>query len=456
MKSLREGIDHRIFTDPVVWRDRILMWTAASFAGLCVVVFTFMTEWASTWFMLMRNRYVWLPVILTPAVGMLVVWLTRRFAEGSAGSGIPQVMTALSGEVPPNLLGRFVSLRVAFAKATLGALALGAGFSTGREGPSVQIAAGVMHSFRRWFSEKSNITANDLMLAGGAAGIAAAFNAPLAGVVFAIEEMSRRFEQRSSGLIVTAIVLAGMVSVSFFGNGTYFRGIAVPSVSLELIFPALLCALLAGALGGLFSRLLIVSSLGGKDILSRLRASRPVIFAGVCGLGVAVLGLVSQGAAHGSGFSYTESGLTGASEMSSLYVGIKFIATWLSYWSGVPGGIFAPSLAIGAGLGHDIALLTNSASMPTLIALGMVGFLAAVTQAPITSFIIVMEMVDGHTMVLSLMATALVAALISRLISPPLYHSLSSMQLQKVRPPPAEVCTDLKDEIKVSPDVSKA
>lgn len=437
MKSLREGIDHRAFTDPLAWRDRLLMWAAATLAGLCVVGFTYLTEWATEWFMALRSERVWLPLLLTPTLGMLVVWLTRRFAAGSAGSGIPQVMTAMSGEVPPNMIKRFISLRVAFAKALLGAMALGAGFSTGREGPSVQIAAGVMHSFRSWFSAQSRITSSDLMLAGGAAGIAAAFNAPLAGVVFAIEEMTRRFEQRSSGLIVTAIVLAGLVSVSFFGNGTYFHGTNVPPVSFELMWPALLCALVAGSLGGLFSRLLIVSSLGGRDFFSRVRAARPVIFAGFCGVFVAVLGLVSQGAAHGSGFSYTAGGLAGdANGISGLYALIKFMATWLSYWSGVPGGIFAPSLAIGAGIGHDIALLTHAVSMPTLVALGMVGFLAAVTQAPITSFIIVMEMIDGHTMVLSLMATALVSALMSRLISPPLYHSLSTMQMARVAPAP--------------------
>ncbi|MDP5237934.1 chloride channel protein [Uliginosibacterium sp. 31-16] len=433
LKSLREGIDHRVFTDPLAWRDRLLMWLAALCAGLCVVAFTFMTEWASGWFMHLRTGCVWLPLILTPLAGMLVVWLVRRYAEGSAGSGIPQVITAMSGEVPGSMLGRFVSLRVAVAKAVLGALALGGGFSSGREGPSVQIAAGVMASFQRGFSVKSHITANDLMLAGGAAGIAAAFNAPLAGVVFAIEELTRRFEQRSSGLIVTAIVLAGLVSVSVFGNGTYFRGLEMPSVSLAMAIPALACTLVSGLAGGLFSRLLIVSSMGGRDWFSRLRATRPVIFAGVCGLGVALLGLVSQGAAHGSGFSYTEGGLGGNDGMTGMYAGVKFVATWLSYWSGVPGGIFAPSLAIGAGLGHDVAMLMDSVAMPTLVALGMVGFLAAVTQAPITSFIIVMEMIDGHTMVLSLMATALVSALISRLISPPLYHSLSSLQLQKVR-----------------------
>jgi H+/Cl- antiporter ClcA len=105
------------------------------------------------------------------------------------------------------------------------------------------------------------------------------------------------------------------------------------------------------------------------------------------------------------------------------------MATWLTTWSGAPAGIFAPSLAIGAAIGNDIAMLTTHTQVPALIALGMVGFLAAVTQAPLTSFIIVMEMVDGHAMVLSLMACALVATVIARVISPPLYPGLAQLQL---------------------------
>jgi H+/Cl- antiporter ClcA len=113
---------------------------------------------------------------------------------------------------------------------------------------------------------------------------------------------------------------------------------------------------------------------------------------------------------------------------------LKFVATWLTTWAGVPAGVFAPSLAIGGALGNDLAQLTAYANAPTLIALGMAGFLAAVTQAPLTSFIIVMEMVDGHALVLSLMACAMVASGVSRLISAPLYPSLAELQLLRIKP----------------------
>lgn len=428
LAALRERIRRHRLTDLVAWKDRCCMWLAAAAAGFCVVLFTLLTDQAAHLFAWMLGLGVWVPFVTAPLGGMLVAWATRRFAPGAAGSGIPQVMTALTPGLRAARISRFVSSWLSVCKAILGALALAVGFSTGREGPSVQIAAGVMLRFRPLFSRQSRIGRQELMLAGGAAGIAAAFNAPLAGVVFAIEELSHRFEQRSSGVVVTAIILSGLVSISILGNFTYFGDIRITTLPARLFLPALLCAMVAGVLGGIFSRLLLVSTKGGLGRLSSFRTRFPMWFAGCCGLGIALLGLVSHGAAHGSGYQYSQQVLAGEQTLPFLFVGVKFLATWLSFWSGVPGGIFAPSLAVGAGLGNDIALLLHTDVTP-MIAVGMVGFLAGATQAPITAFIIVMEMIGGHVMVLSLMATALIASMLSKLVSPPLYHSLSQLQL---------------------------
>jgi H+/Cl- antiporter ClcA len=344
------------------------------------------------------------------------------------------VMASLDPTVDDAHRGLFVSVRLAIAKIGLTAWGLLAGLSLGREGPCVQIAAGVMLTARRWLPKRSTVTSHGLLVAGGAAGIAAAFNTPLAGVMFAIEELSRSPEQRNSGLIVAAIVLAGLIAVSAYGNGTYFGVIHVPQVGQSLIVPGLLVTLGSGLAGGLFSRLLVVSIGGfGKDRLSRLRHQRPLLFAGICGLVVAAIGFATHGATFGSGYSHTRNMLAGTESTPAVYVVFKFLATWLTSWSGVPAGIFAPSLAIGAALGNDVALVTHYPDAPTLIALGMAGFLAAATQAPLTAFIIVMEMVDGHAMVLSLMACALAGSVISRVLSHPLYPSLARMQLARMR-----------------------
>jgi H+/Cl- antiporter ClcA len=407
-------------------------------AGLSVVAFTWATEQALRVFAGLRAWSPWWPLAVTPLVAAAVVWFTRRFAAGAAGSGIPQVMAALDARVAEPQVSMFVSLRLAAAKFVLTTVGLLGGLSLGREGPSVQLAAGVMHHARRWLPDRSTVSAHGLLVAGGAAGIAAAFNTPLAGVMFAIEELSRKPEQRSSGLLIAAIVLGGLMAVSIYGNATYFGVIQVHAPSLALLLPGLLVALASGLAGGVFSRLL-VQSLGGQeaDRFSRWRRLYPVRFAAGCGLAVAVIGLVSGGTTFGSGYAHSREMLAGNDEPVGVFVLFKFLATWITAWSGVPGGIFAPSLAIGGALGNDVASLVGYADAPTLIALGMVGFLAAATQAPLTSFIIVMEMVDGHGMVLSLMACALVAGGVSRILGRPLYGALAQIQLARLPVEPA-------------------
>jgi len=437
----------RELADWRVWAVRGLVVALAVLAGLTIVGFTWLAEAASDQFDALRRQAAWAPLLWTPLCAGAVVWLTRRFAPGAAGSGIPQVMATLEPRVGEAERGLFVSLRLSVAKILLTTGGLLGGLSLGREGPSVQIAAGIMLQARRFLPmlasasmpARAAVGVHGLLVAGGAAGIAAAFNTPLGGVMFAIEELARAPEQRSSGLIIAGIVLAGLVAVSAHGNGAYFGVIHASSIGLELLWPGLLLAVVAGIAGGLFSRLLIASLSGqGQDRFSRFRARRPVLFAAGCGLAVAVIGLVTGGAVFGSGYDTTRAMVEGSGTMPAAYALFKFLATWLTTWSGVPAGIFAPSLAIGAALGNDVALLLYHAQVPALIALGMVGFLAAATQAPLTAFIIVMEMVDGHAMVLSLMACALVSFVVARAISPPLYPSLARMQLGRIKPPPVK------------------
>lgn len=430
----------REVSDWRLWWMRGVVVLAAVVAGLTITGFTWLAEQALDLFFIGRAWHWWAPLVWTPLCTAAIVWCTRRVAPGAAGSGIPQVMAALEQPVDSarltdragrvGVVGRLVSLRISAAKIVLTSWGMLAGLSLGREGPSVQIAAGILLQARRFMPERATISSHSLLVAGGAAGIAAAFNTPLAGVMFAIEELARRPEQRSSGLIIAAIVMAGVIAVSVHGNGTYFGIIHAAAIDTGLLLPGLTVAVAAGAAGGLFSRLLLASLSGaGLDVFSRLRLARPVLFAGLCGLLVAVIGVVSNGATFGSGYASTRMMIDGGAGIPPIYALLKFLATWLTTWSGAPAGIFAPSLAIGAAIGNDIALLMSHTQMPALIALGMVGFLAAVTQAPLTSFIIVMEMVDGHAMVLSLMACALVATVIARIISPALYPGLAALQL---------------------------
>ena len=235
-------------------------------------------------------------------------------------------------------------------------------------------------------------------------------------------------------------MLAGLVAISAFGNVSYFGRLQVQQLSLSLLWPGLLVAVLAGLSGGLFSRLIVASAHGMPDRFCRFRKRHPLRFAAGCGLGVALICAVTGGTTAGAGYEPTRALLQGQADLPVVYTLLKFVATWLSFWSGAPGGMFATSLAIGASLGNDVALATGvgaQAAIP-LIAIGMVGFLAAATQQPITAFIIVMEMVAGQTMVLSLMATALLASGVSRMLTRPMYNELMDLVMPSLPPPPPD------------------
>lgn len=412
------------------WVDRAVVLGYAALTGLVVVGFTLLTDAAEAAYVALGGRFgaagPLLMLLWTPLLTVAVLAWTRRLVPEAGGAGIAQVVAALGDATPPEQRDRLVSLRLALHKIVLTAGALLAGLSVGREGPTVQVGAGVMLHARRWLSPRSGVDGHDLMVAGAAAGIAAAFNTPLGGVVFALEQLSARRNASHGGWVIASIVLAGLIAVSVFGNLSYFGVLKVQQLSWSLFGPGLLVALTSGLAGGLFARLLVASARGLPDRFSRWRRTHPLAFAAGCGFVVALIGLVTAGATAGAGYAPTRALLEGTAALPPLYTLLKLVATWLSAWSGVPGGMFAPSLAIGAGIGNDIAQLTAHPDASALIALGMVGFLAATTQGPITAFIIVMEMVAGHSMVLSLMATALLASGISRLISRPLYAELAA------------------------------
>lgn len=413
------------------WRDRAVLLGFAGFTGLFIVAFSVMAEaaiFAFRWLCAATPAGPWVALLWTPLVTVAVLAIVRRHAPAAAGSGIPQVVRALQGDLSERQVSALVSFRLSVIKTLTLCGGLLAGLSIGREGPAVQIGAGVMAGARRWLSPAAGLDRHDLMVAGAAAGIAAAFNTPLGGIVFALEQLTRRRGMEHRTVLIAAIVLSGLVGLTFFGNEAYFGRLRLQEPSWNLLLPGIGVALVAGLAGGLFSRLLVLSLQGTRGPLNRWRSRRPLAFAAACALLVSVMGLATDGATAGAGYKTTRALLEGEMDLPGVYTLLKFVATWLSAWSGVPAGVFAPSLAVGAGIGRDVALLaglSGEAAIP-LIAMGMAGFLAAVTAGPITAFIIVMEMVSGQSMLLSLMACAIVASSVSRLLAGSLYDELAA------------------------------
>ncbi len=413
------------------WLGRLLIWIGAICVGLLAVLFAELSEAAVAAFRAIAEHAWWWPLLICPVGGATVVWATRRYFPGAEGSGIPQTIAEIHHDRHSPVGWRpMLSLRIAFGKIALGTAALFAGFSTGREGPMVQIGAAVMNSLHGRLPRRLNIQRRHLIVAGGAAGIAAAFNTPLAGIMFAIEELHRGLEQRMSGLLIVAIVLAGVVSQALLGDATYFGWVSYTGLKSHLqIVWVLLIAVACGLAGGAFARLMLLSA-ASNGPFSGFRAAHPIRYAAVCGLLIALIGLIGDYQSFGTGYAETRDLFERDAQLPWHYGLDKFFATLISYASGVPGGIFAPSLAIGAGIGNNIAvLLADQMSAGTVLVLCAAGFLAAVTQAPITAFVIVMEMVSGYGIVIDLMIVALLSSAVSRGLCFPLYRTLAQRML---------------------------
>jgi H+/Cl- antiporter ClcA len=403
------------------WERRALFVLGGIVVGAAAVLLTLLADRAQMAFSHLLQHWRYATLIVTPAGFGLSVYVTRRFFPNSQGSGIPQAIAArqLKTYDERNTL---VSIRIAIGKFFLTLFGLLCGASAGREGPTVQVGASIMFALGRFSPRRQP----GLILAGAAAGVAAAFNTPLAGIVFGIEEMSRAFEVRTSGLIIGGVIAAGLTSMALVGNYTYF---GTTSAMLEngvgwLAVPV--CGVVGGLLGGVFSRILIMVAGGLPGPPGSWIKRWPVPFAMSCGLAVALCGIASEGTTFGTGYQQIKSVLDQGASLPWNFGGLKLVATTLTSISGIPGGIFSPSLAIGGGIGLNLGTLFSSVPVGVMVLLGMVAYFAGVVQAPITAFVIVTEMTDNHAMMVPLMATALIAANASRLICPEgVYHALA-------------------------------
>lgn len=419
-----------------LWYNYGVFWLGAVLVGLVSVAYAKLIDFGFERFRDLLSHGVWLPLVVTPLGAALAIWLTQKFFRGAEGSGIPQVIATLQDS---RLSASLLSMRIMIGKIAISFLGILCGFTIGREGPTVQIGASLMYAMRRGYRRSSAHIERQLTLAGAAAGLAAAFNTPLAGVVFAIEELSRSFVARNSGTLITAIIFSGIVALGLQGNYLYFGHIHGIGEFQWMIVPILIAAsVITGVAGGLFCWIILNVKRWMPTSLTEMRRAHPVRFAFFCGVAIAVIGVVSGGTTFGSGYAEARGLLEAQQALSPLYALLKFGALIVSYLSGIPGGIFAPSLAIGAGLGNVMSHVTSALPLPALAALCMVGYLAAVTQSPITSFVIVMEMIDGHQMVIPLMAVALLATQVSRAFSPSFYHTLAHRFLEPTAPAPRQ------------------
>jgi H+/Cl- antiporter ClcA len=236
--------------------------------------------------------------------------------------------------------------------------------------------------------------------------------------------MGRTYQARTNGLVLTAVILAGLASLGLLGNYTYF-GVAKGTVSFIANGPLIVaCGVIGGALGALFSLIVLKATRRIRRWNALQPLPRALVVAGLCGLAVAAIGIASGGLTFGTGYDQARGAIEGTPLPWFFFVE-KLAAGILSTISGIPGGLFAPSLAVGAGVGSSLGLIFGGA--PGIAALlGMAGYFAGVVQAPMTAFVIILEMTGNHDNVIALMCASMLGYGTARMIShEPLYHALS-------------------------------
>lgn len=380
----------------------------------------------------------WLAFILLPFGLAAVCWLTLRLSPFSAGSGIPQVIASISMPWGPAPM-RLVSLVHVVWKIPLTFLGMLAGASIGREGPSVQVGAGLMLAWgmlcRRIGVPLKGVHPSELIATGAAGGLAAAFNAPLAGMIFAIEELGRGTALRWQRVVLLGVLASGFFTLAVVGSNPYFGEFNGRALEHDMLLWTLTCALACGVAGGVFGRLL------GKGAAvfapSRWRGwlrRHPVAVAFLMGLLVAFLGLLTAGGVYGTGYNAAAQALAGTQPDAAGFSLAKIGATLASYWAGIPGGIFTPALTIGASIGAELSLLADAAiDGRVLVLISMAAFLASATQSPITSSVIVMEMTGSQPMLFWLLLGALAASMVGKQFCPqPFYHMAAGRFRQRV------------------------
>jgi len=431
------------------WRPLAAALAGAALAGLGALHFAVVEERATALRTLLWGASPYWLFVLMPAALWLIIYLRDRHFPGTDGTGIPQTIAALKAG-PGAVWDRLLSPRVAIGKIILTTMGLLAFLSIGREGPSVQLGACCMRLAGGWAKFPAHLARRGLVLAGGAAGIAAAFNAPIAGIIFSCEEIGRSFEKENMGTLVRTVVAACAVCAIHFGNTFFFgridygRAIPVEFLNAGPWLAVIGIGALGGLLGGLFASLLLfVTPLVTRAIKRRLG---PVAIA--IGLASAALAVGSGGLTLGSGYDQTRALiLQGSPEYTAtlppaeqariaetaLQIGpgyplMRAASSLLVLSTRIPGGLFDPSFSVGASLGKICAPLLAWTGAPSqaVVLLFVVAYFSGVVQAPLTAFVILIEMTGSVAFTLPLAAAAIIACEVSRKVCPvALYQALA-------------------------------
>lgn len=393
--------------------------------GLFSAAFAKSVELAFDFFLYLRTILNYWLFLYIPCGFVAITYIVRYFSE-AAGSGIPQAL-AIEQVSSLDKLHKMFYPRLIISKFIAIVMGTMFGATIGREGPTIQIGAMIL-SFAQ--SKTSLLQQKILLKIGAAAGLAAAFNSPLGGIVFAMEELFNGSKLQLSLTKISAIATAGLIPVIIIGNDSYFGRVNRNILSydpLKIILLAMVIGICSGFLAFIFSRIIYYTTISETSRYNKWRIKNQILNAVFCGIMVAFIGFISNGLSFGNGYHESKLALAGREYLPNLYLIYKMLGSILSTASGVPGGYFATALSIGEGVGSLIHSIVGIVPVEQYYLLGMVAFLAAMTQAPITAITMVLQITSSQVFVLPIMIAALVSTYIARLCGKGIYY----YQMQK-------------------------
>lgn len=414
----------------------IPFWVASFITGLIAVFYTQLFSFVEKSSIKIFHSHTWMMFIISPVCFLLARYIVKKFAPFSRGSGIPQVMASveLVSSKQNEKIKKLLSFRIIIVKVLSSILMAFGGGSVGKEGPIIHIAGSVFRKVNSLLpSFWPKISEKNMIMTGAAAGLAAAFNTPLGGIVFAVEELTKVHLNNFKTAIFTAVIIAGLTVQSLLGSYLYLGFPVVTSLSSYVIFGVALVAILSGLMGSgmgkIIWRIFKWKATFKKDYYN-------IIFLLFSSFSIVSLAYFVNEGILGSGKSLMISTLFSNEKYSSWYMPLlRIFGSVFSFTTGASGGIFAPGLSCGGSIGSVVSgwFQLSSSNTNVLILAGMAAFLTGITRAPFTSAILVLEMTDRNNLILYLMLAAILANVVSLMIDKhSLYEYLKVQYLHEI------------------------
>ena len=398
----------------------------ASIASVIVITFFLeVSDYAQHSFKNLIGADPYLSFIITPIVFVGIVYVAKYYCHYVQGSGIPQLIAATDSR-NKSIREQLLSFRIALGKIGFIFLGMLGGAPIGIEGPSIHIGGSIFYGFNRFIKLNRKFLIHALIAIGGSAGLIVAFNAPIAGFLFAYEEIGRKLKKQALILIAIMSGIVYLFAIMYRGDANYLTNLSAYSLELTLVWQLLPLAILAGVLGGLFSKSTLF--LINKFIThSKLKV---ITIAVVLGFIVASFNYLSTGQIAGSGKEEVLLMLGGAG-LGLDFVAMKYFATLTSLASTIPGGLFMPSISIGAGIGSEVASFYTQIDAQVIIIMAMIAYLSAVIRAPLTSVFVILEMTTTlHLLIPGLMIAFIANWISKQIFAQPIYEALADNYLK--------------------------